>query len=47
MTLVLSSVWDQINTDVDADPNVDNAQTIDNFNTRFCEFIAVHSVEED
>ena len=47
MTLVLSSVWEQINADADADPNMDNAQTIDNFNARLREFIAVHSVEED
>ena len=45
--IVMSRVWDQINADADANPVVNNAQTIGNFNTRLCEFIAVHSMEQD
>ena len=47
LSLVLSAVWEQINADANADPNIDNTEEVDHFNARMREFIAVHSTAED
>ena len=47
LSLVLSAVWEQLIADADANPNVDNAETPQNFDDRLRELIAVHSTAED
>ena len=47
LSLVLRTIWEQINQDADADPNVNNTETPANFDTRLREFIAVHATADD
>ena len=47
LSLVLSTVWEQINTDANNDPNVDNTETEAHFDERLREFISVHSTADD
>lgn len=47
LSLGLSAVWEQLNAEANGDPVVNNTQTIDHFNDRLREIIAVHSTPED
>ena len=47
LSLVLSTVWVQINNDADTNAAVDNSETLAHFDERIREFIAAHSTAED
>ena len=47
LSMVLSSVWNQVNQNADADATVDNDQTPEHFDARLKEFIRIHSTAED
>ena len=47
LSIILLSVWEQINASADADNNVDNTQTRAHFDARLTEFIAAHSTADD
>ena len=47
LSLVLQTVWEQVNQDADNDPAVENDQTPANFDARLREFVRAHLTEED
>ena len=47
LSIVLQSIWDQVNDDANADAAIDNTETADHFDDRLRDFIAVHSTAED
>ena len=47
LSLILDTVWTQINAAADAEPAVNNARTEANFDNRSREFIAAHTTKED
>lgn len=44
---VLLSVWEQLNQEANNNPLVNNTQTVNHFDSRFREMIAVHATQED
>ena len=47
ISMVLRTVWDQINSDATINPAIDNTETSDHFDDRIREFVAVHCTEAD